>query len=260
MFYHERNRSVAVIQRLTEGGPVPHGTGFFVSFGECIYLITCLHVLTQTEGGRGLKGRAEEAEQVSEAVILKLRTRGDRPLSDYRLELSDSSGLRRWRTFLEPENYWDVAVVELERRDMSAYDIRPWNEEEFLSTGTRLNPGTDVFVLTYPPQYGHAPTPYDLGSRIDAKENQIFACDRGTMIIDPLYPGASGSPLYRTVEAPHPDNGIGHETSIQLVGIFTGAFPPEDPKAGHFHYIDTAATIIHADRDCLDDNGVEFRC
>lgn len=260
MFFHERNRSVAVIQRLTEGGPIPHGTGFFVSFGERIYLITCLHVLTQAGGGRGLEWRIKETEPVSEAVIVKLRTKGDHNLSDYRLELSDSSGLRRWRTFLQPENYWDVTVLELERREMAAYDIRPWKEEEFLPPDTSLHPGTEVFVLTFPRQYGHAPTPYDLGSRIDVREHQIFACDRGAVITDPLYPGASGSPLYRAVEMAHPDNEIGHERSIQLVGIFTGAFPLEDPKAGHFHYIDTAAKIIHAERDCLDDNGVEFRC
>jgi len=260
MFYHQRDRSVAVIQRLTEGRPTPHGTGFFVSSGEHIYLITCLHVLTQVGGGRGLEGRNKETETVSEAVIVRLRKKGDHNLSDYRLELSDSSGLRHWRTFLQPENYWDVTVIELERGDMSAYDIRPWKEEEFLPPDTGLDPGTEVFVLTFPRQYGHAPTPYDLGSRIDVKEHQIFACDRGAVITDPLYPGASGSPLYRAVEMVHQDDGIGHETLIQLVGIFTGAFPPEDPKAGHFHYIDTAATIIHAGRDCLDDNGVEFRC
>jgi hypothetical protein len=259
MFYHERNRSVVVIQRLTEGGQDPHGTGFFVSFGERIYLVTCLHVLTLAGGGRSLEGRVKEAGSVSEAVILKLRTKEDYSLSDYRLELSDSSGLRRWRTFLQPENYWDVAVIELERRDMSAYDIRTWKEEEFLSPDTSLDPGTEVLVLTFPRQYDCASTPYDLSSQIDVKENQIFACDKGAVITDPLYPGASGSPLYRAVEITHPNDRIGHETSIQLLGIFTGAFPPEDPKAGHFHYIDTAATIIRAKQDCLDDNGVEFR-
>lgn len=252
--------SVTVIQRLTAGGPAPHGIGFFVSFAERIYLVTCLHVLTLAKGGRSFEEKVEGAEPLSEAVILKLRTIGDHKLSDYRLELSDSSGLRRWRTFLHPENYWDVAVIELEWRDMLAYDIRPWKEEEFFPPDTSLEPGAEVFVLTLPQQYGYSPTPFDLGSRIDVEENQILADSRGAIINDPIYPGASGSPLYRVAEVSHPNDGIEGETSIQLVGIFTGALPPEDPKAGHFHYIDTAAKIIHSKRDCLDDNGVEFRC
>lgn len=47
--------------------------------------------------------------------------------------------------------------------------------------------------------------------------------------------------------------------AMQLVGVFTGAFPRENPQAGHFHYVDTATQIIRSGQDCLDDEGMEFR-
>jgi hypothetical protein len=58
-------------------------------------------------------------------VILKLRPRGGGGLRDYRLELVDASGRRRWRTFLLPEDFWDVAVVELDSEDLLPFDVRP---------------------------------------------------------------------------------------------------------------------------------------
>jgi len=83
------------------------------------------------------------------------------------------------------------------------------------------------------------------------------------MIKEPLYFGASGSVVYRTLE--NLDSPITQsdtqraEPPIQLVGVFTGAFPRDNPQGGHFHYIDTAVEIIHSGQDCLDDEGLNFR-
>lgn len=215
--------------------------------------------MTRAGDPRNNLGGGEEAEPRPDAVILKLRPKGGGGLRDYKLELSDPSGVRRWRTFLRPESCWDVAVVEIDRRDLSGYDVRPWEEEEFLPPGMNLIAGDEIFVLTYPREYGDAPAPYDVRARIDVEEHQVFASDRGALTTRPLYQGASGSPVYKVIGKRPPGGEPEPGTAIQLVGIVTGAFPLEDPKAGHIVYADTAAEIVHAREDCLDERGNNFR-
>jgi hypothetical protein len=259
MLYFERDKSVTVIQRLDGGRPVPLGTGFFISSEGGFYLVTCLHVMTRAGGPRSFLGNDEEVATRLEAVILKLRPKGGGGVREHRVELSDPSGRRRWRTYLRPESCWDVAVLEIERRELAAYDVRPWEEEELLPASASLTPGDEIFVLTYPREYGDAPASYDVHARMDVEEHQVFASDRGALTTQPLYQGASGSPVYRVIgEVPSggkPERG----TAIQLVGIVTGAFPLEDPRAGHIVYADTAAEIIRAREDCLDEKGTSFR-
>jgi len=259
MFYSERGKSVTVIQRLEEGRPVPHGIGFFVSSGGGVYLVTCLHVMTRAGGPRSFLGGDKDAEPGPDAVILNLRPKEGEGLRDHGLELSDPSGRRRWRTFLRPECCWDVAVIEIDVRELSAYDVRPWEDEEFLPAGMSLAAGDEIFVLTYPREYGDAPAPCDVRARIDVEEHQVFASDRGALTTQPLYEGASGSPVYRFIGEAPPGGGEPEPgTPIQLVGIVTGAFPLEDPKAGHIVYADAAAEILHAREDCLDEKGTSF--
>jgi hypothetical protein len=196
-------------------------------------------------------------------LIQGLRSKEDNNLEDYRVALSDLSGMRRWRSFLNPEHYWDVAVLELDQEDLSRFEIKPWLADELLPAETDLAPGTKVVVLTYPQGYGKTAVPCDAHAMIDLQEYQIFASDRGALITQPLYPGASGSPVYRFLEISpsilKQDEVQEADNPIQLVGIFTGAFPTDDPQGGHFHYAETVAAIMHTGRDCLDEEGLNFR-
>lgn len=244
MLYSERNSSVTVIQLPAEGGPVPLATGFFISSGGHVFLATCHHVVSSWAGG------------YPPAVILKLRPRGGGGLRDYRLELIDAGGRRRWRTFLLPENVWDVVVVELGHEDMLPFDVRPWREGECLPAGEGLTPGAEIAVLTYPETYGPEPAPYDARARMCAEEQQKAVGDRGVFITSPLYPGASGSPVYRIMGG---DGAAGTKAEIQLVGVFTGAWPQDNPQVGHFHYAETVGRIMAATEDCLDERGGDFK-
>ena len=256
MLYSERNSSITVIQRPAEGRPVPLGTGFFISSGGRVFLATCEHVVSWA-GGRNTPGEGDGAPaREPPAVILKLRPIGGDGLRDYRLELTDAGGRRRWRTFLRPENVWDVAVVELDPEDLLPFDIRPWREEECLPAGESLAPGAEVVALTYPEAYGPEPAPYDARARMCAEEYQILAGDSGAVMTEPLYPGASGSPIYRMVGGM---GAAGGDAEIQLVGVFTGACPRDNPLGGHFHYEETVGKIMAATEDCLDEGGGNFK-
>ncbi len=221
-------------------------------------MVTCRHVITQAGGQRIIGDQNTEAERGRTAINLKLKAKEGNGLRDYRLELSDARGIRRWRTFLRAENVWDVAVIELDRESLSLFDIRPWRTEEWLPLGASLIPGAEVVVLTYPENYGTEPAPYDAHMEIDIEEHQISASDRAAIATKPLYHGASGSPVYRMI-----GNAAGGtadaEMRLQLVGVFTGALPLENPTAGHFHYIDTVGEIMAARRDALDESGANFR-
>lgn len=118
-----------------------------------------------------------------------------------------------------------------------------------------LTPGAEIAVLTYPETYGPEPAPYDASARMCAKEQQKAAGDRGVFMASPLYPGASGSPIYRITGG---DEAAGAEAEIQLVGVFTGQAPVNTPLAGHFHYAETVAKIMAATKDCLDEGGGDF--
>jgi hypothetical protein len=50
----------------------------------------------------------------------------------------------------------------------------------------------------------------------------------------------------------------GTEADIQLVGVFTGAWPQDKPLVGHFHYAETVGEIMAATKDCLDEGGGDF--
>lgn len=239
MLYSERNSSVTVIRLPAEGGTTHLATGFFVSSGGRVFLATCHHVVTWMGG-------------YPPAVILKLRPRGGGGLRDYRVELAD--GRRRWRTYLRPEDFWDVAVVELDPDVLLPFGVRPWREEECLPAGEILEPGAGLAVLTYPETYGPEPAPYDARARVCAKEQQTVAGARGVYMTNPLYRGASGSPVYRVTGG---DGGA--EAEIQLVGVFTGAWPQDAPQVGHFHYAETVGKIMEATEDCLDEDGGDLR-
>jgi hypothetical protein len=246
MIYSERNSSVTVIQLLAEGGPTHLATGFFITSGGRVFLATCHHVVSWAGG-------------YPPAVILKLRPRGGGPLRDFRLVLRDGAGRRRWRTFLRPEDFWDVVLVELDPEDLLPFDIRPWREDECLPAGESLDPGAEVAVLTYPETYGPEPAPYDARARVCAEEQQTAPGDLSVFITRPLYHGASGSPVYRIMAGYGGDGAAGAEAGIQLVGVFTGAWPKDKPLVGHFHYAETVGRIMADTEDCMDERGDGFK-
>ena len=263
---------MTVVQHLKEGVIAQLGNGFFVSVDGGLYLVTCLHIIQRAIRNKQSFGDGWDADHLisnnqemfkSEALFLKLRAKKYRSFHNHRVELYDSLNRRTWRSYSRPEDYWDVAVIELNPDDLANFDLRPWTEEEFLPADTGLAPGTRIFILTHGQKYNDTPAPFDAEAVVDRKEHQIFASSHGAMMTNPLYPGASGSLVY-TVRT----NGSAIEeqrkvlepdTEIQVAGIFTGAFPTDNPQGGHFHYIDTAAAIIRSDQDCLDEDGSNFR-
>lgn len=251
-----------MIQQDKGGALFPLGTGFFVASEGHLYLVTCRHVITRAMRERSFS-QDEDLDQRSEALFLRLRSREDQGFRDYRVPLFDSSGKRKWRSFLSPENDWDVAIIELDRESLFAFDIISWAEEDFLPTNSDLAPGTGVFLFSYPDGFGDGLVPYDVLAYIDLANHQVFASSRGAVITIPLYPGASGSIVYKALDPSFSNTEQEKATAlnnrIQLVGIFTGACPVENPMGGHFHYIDTAAAIMHSEQDCLDESGLSFR-
>lgn len=259
MLYSERNSSITIIQRPAEGRPVPLATGFFISSGDRLFLATCHHVVSRV-GSYSAQGDGDgEPSREQPTVILKLKPRGGDGLHDYRLELVDAEGRRRWRTFLCPEEVWDVAVVELDPEDLLPFDIRPWRKDECLPAGESLDAGAEVAVLTYPETYSPEPAPYDARARVCAEEQQTAPGDRSVFITRPLYHGASGSPVYRMMAGYGGDAAAGAEAGIQLVGVFTGAWPKDKPLVGHFHYAETVGRIMAATEDCMDERGDGFK-
>jgi hypothetical protein len=261
MFYSERYGSVTAIEVSKDGALAHLATGFFVSLEERLYLVTCRHVILEVLRATT---RNEVAKAVNQtAIFLKVRDNDRQTFRNCRVALFDSSGNRRWRSFLRPENVWDVAIIELDQEELSTFAINAWTEEDLLPANARLDQATEIVVLTYPKEYRNDSLPYDVPTTIDLAKHQVFASDKGAMIKEPLYCGASGSAVYRTLEnfdSPITQSDTpGAETPIQLVGVFTGAFPRDNPQGGHFHYIDTAAEIIRAGQDCLDDEGLNFR-
>jgi hypothetical protein len=261
MFYSERYGSVTAIEVSKDGALAHLATGFFVSLEERLYLVTCRHVILEALRATTRDEVAKAIKQT--AIFLKVRDNDRQTFRNCRVALFDSTGNRRWRSILRPENVWDVAIIELDQEELSTFAINAWTEEELLPANERLDQGTEIVVLTYPKEYRNDSLPYDVPTTIDLAKHQVFASDKGAMIKEPLYCGASGSAAYRTLEnfdSPITQSDTPRaETPIQLVGVFTGAFPRDNPQGGHFHYIDTAAEIRHAGQDCLDDEGLNFR-
>lgn len=260
MFYSERYESVTAIDFSKDGALAHLATGVFVSLEERLYLVTCRHVIMEALRATTCDEGATAVDQ--RAIFLKVRDKDGQTFRHCHVALFDFFGNRRWRWFLRPENVWDLAIIELDQEELSTFAINAWKEKDLLPVNSRLDQGTEIVVLTYPEEYRHDSLACDVPTTIDLAKHQIFASDKGAMIKEPLYCGASGSVVYKTLEnsdslitqsdTPRP------ETPIQLVGVFTGAFPRDNPQGGHFHYIDTAAEIIHSGQDCLDDEGVNF--
>jgi hypothetical protein len=258
LFYGERLRSVVAIQRKISGGVAPHGAGLFVSSGDRVYLVTCRHIFPKAILGDGFNGYPQNVCVFPGPLSLRLKAKGGTEFTDRPLEIFDSQKNRKWRSFLYEDRFWDLAVFELDLRELSAFDIRPWTEDEILTGEETLAPGTAISVLPYPQSGPSDSVPEDKAMEIESLENQIWASDLGGITTNPLYPGSSGSLVYRFAE--DGKRSPEEQRRIQAVGIFTGAVPKiENPQGGHFHYIQTASAIIHAEKECLDELGISYR-
>ncbi len=258
MLCSQIQKSTTVIQYINNGVPSPLANGFFVSADDRSYLVTCRHVVQRVIGNR--PHTLEEPNQKTESLFLKLKDRNNQKFCDYRLALFDSTNKRRWRSFLDVGRVWDVAILELDWEETAGFDIKPWTEEEFLPAGTNLEPDEQIIVFTHPEEYGDNPIPYDFPARIAPQEIQILAGSEGAVITDTqsIYRGASGSLVYRVFDTfDLTASNVTADAEAQLVGVFTGA-PRDIPSLGLFHYIETAAAIIHSDKDCLDEDGLEM--
>jgi hypothetical protein len=260
MFYSDRYKSVTAVTIYKEGAFTRIGTAFFLSSEERLYLVTCRHVILAALQAITSNETVNAVEQRN--FFLRLSDNDGQSFRNCQVALYDSFGNRRWRSFLDPDNVWDVAIIDLDQEDFSAFAISAWTEQDLLPANLQLDQGTEIVVLTFPEGYRSDSPPYDFPTVVDLAEHQIFASDRGAIIKEPLYPGASGSVVYRTIVSPDSaakSSNTSPGMAMQLVGVFTGAFPQDNPQAGHFHYIDTAAQIIRSGQDCLDDEGMSFR-
>lgn len=260
MLHSDRYKSVTAVTIYKEGAFARVGTAFFLSLEERLYLVTCRHVILAALQAITKDETTNAVEQRS--IFLRVSDNDHKQFRHSPVALYDSFGNRKWRSFLDPKNVWDVAIIELDQEDFSAPKISSWTEQDLPPANLQLDQGTQIVVLTFPEDYRNDSPPYDFPTTVDLAEHQIFASDRGAIIKNPLYPGASGSVVYRTIvsagssaKSSNTSNGM----TMQLVGIFTGAFPQDNPQAGHFHYIDTAAQIIRSGQDCLDDEGMGFQ-
>jgi hypothetical protein len=257
MRYEEINRSVTLICHILDNGPTRLATGFFVSLNGEVYLVTCRHVITQAI--KRATGNLPYADVSSTELVLKVRAREAGGFLGHRVPLY-VHGTRRWRSYLIEGRVWDVAVVELDSSDLAPLDIRPWTSEEILRREVFFESGTEIHVLTYPEQFSD-PVVCDSLGRIESNQHQLFADDRAAVTDTPLFPGASGSPVFRTLQPSRSTQHDiePHDATLQLVGVFTGAVPRENPQGGHFSYADTIIKIVNANTDCFDEDGLSFR-
>jgi len=98
--------------------------------------------------------------------------------------------------------------------------------------------------------HGLSPIPQDFSAVIENNQNN----DTG-FISEGLYPGNSGSPVYRLVAPSRPESEIA--ANIQLVGVFSGALQ-QNPNIGCFYYGKTLTSILASEKDCFDESGLEF--
>jgi|KBSSwiStaDraftv2_1062776.scaffolds.fasta_scaffold73162_1 hypothetical protein len=260
MLHSDRYKSVTAVTIYKEGAFTRVGTAFFLSSEGRLHLVTCRHVILAALQAITSNETVNAVGQRN--IFLRLSDNDGQSFRNCQVALYDSFGNRRWRSFLDPENVWDVAIIELDQEDFSAFAISAWTEQDLLPANVQLDQGTKIVVLTFPEDYRSDSPPCDFPTTVDLEEHQIFASDRGAIIKESFYPGASGSVVYKTIVSPDSfanSSNTSQGMTMQLVGVFTGAFPRENPQAGHFHYIDTAAEIIRSRQDCLDDEGMEFR-
>jgi hypothetical protein len=256
MFYSERLRSVVAIRRQVNGRTAPVGSGLFVSLGGRRYLVTCRHVVPNVIIGDDCNGYARGVVVFPGPLCVRLKAKDNQRFIDIPVEIFDSGKKRKWRSFPYEDRPWDVAVFELNESVLSGFDVKWWREDEMLGAEESLAAGEAIRILSHAESSTGESVPEDRDTEMESLEKQIWSSDLGGITSNPLYYGASGSLVYRFVK--ESDQTPEEETRIQAVGIFTGAVPIENAQGGHFHYIQTAAAIIHAERDCLDNIGLSF--
>jgi hypothetical protein len=232
-------KSVAVIGRMDHGECHVVGNGFFVSESDQWYLATCRHVLKEAT----LLG----TERQTPTVVLGLKMKGDEDLSPFPLQVIDENNKPLWLDCTEIRK--DVAVVSLNRGELSAYDIEPWTESDFLRNSD-LRFGDKLSIFSHPPNYGLQPKPFEFPATFNNSENDDTGIiDRG------LCPGNSGSCVYR-VETPAASESPMDEP-VQLVGVFCGALF-QNPAVGYFMYTDILISILQGREDCFDKSFLSF--
>lgn len=180
MLYSDRLKSVTAVTIYKEGAFARVGTAFFLSSEEQLYLVTCRHVILAALQAITSNEASNAVEQPS--IFLRLNDNDGQSFRNCQVALSDSFGNRRWRSFLDPENVWDVAIIELDQEDFSAFAISAWTEQDLLPANLQLDQGTEIVVLTIPEDYRSDSPPYDFPTTVDLEKHQIFASDRGAII------------------------------------------------------------------------------
>jgi hypothetical protein len=247
MLYKDRNRSITVIQHYVNGALEPRGNGFFVCYKDCLYLVTCLHIVRcYHQDSQGNFYRPEE-------LVFKLRTRIGQAVQNYTVPVLNP---RKWRTSAALDILADVAAIELDRDELlSEYDIEPWREADLLPDPD-LPRGARIWILTHPKNYGDIPIPYDVCALMKSPQPEDRQAAIRVRASSDISFGHSGSLVYRVIHDDQTRRGRPSlDTHIQAVGIVAGA-NTWDRRTPLIEYVARALPIFNSTEDLFDEDGV----
>ena len=208
---------VALITMMQGGTGVGTATGFFYVKNNTTYLVTNRHVVID-----------EAKSHKPEALRLKLHTDArdltknvDRTIPLY------NNGKARWHAHKDyPKVPVDVAVIEMERKQLEGTAITKLSSSSFLPTDKYpVAPGEDVIVLGFP--RGLSDTKHNLGLLRNALISSAYGVQfQGVpmFLVDAnLHPGMSGSPVMTKPRTMVPSKS-GFTISQTPVTFFVGIF------------------------------------
>jgi len=139
-----------------------------------MYLVTCRHIVPKAIIGSDFNGYPQNVSVFPEPLSLRMKHKDGMGFTNKPLEIFDSQKNRKWRSFLCQDRFWDVAVFELDPRELSEFDIRPWTEDEMLAGEETLAPGTPISVLVYPESGPRDSLPEDKAMEIESIEKELW--------------------------------------------------------------------------------------
>lgn len=121
--------------------PLTAGSGFFYGRGDRLFLITSRHVFIDEPSGH----HPDRIELVLHTDATDLTSLATMSILLYR------KGMSQWRQAVDSGGEVDVAAIELDRSVLpSAAVLRCFREEDLVSPGQAMPPGTPVLVVGFP--------------------------------------------------------------------------------------------------------------